>query len=429
MNYYEVIQYLYDQLPMFHRVGHSAYKANLDTAIYLDNYFRTPHQHYRTIHVAGTNGKGSVSHMLAAILQTAGYKTGLFTSPHLKDFRERIRVNGEMIPEVEVVDFIERSQDVFSIVRPSFFEMTSALAFYYFSKANVDVAVIEVGMGGRLDSTNIITPILSVITNIGLDHTEFLGDTPGKIAIEKAGIIKENVPVVIGEFHEETWPVFAEKAKTFHSRIKRADEIFKSEYSLVSLDHKQVLTIYRSGEPAFRNLKLDLLGFYQRKNICTVLAAVEQLKEAGLLIPDKSIYEGLADVTQITGLQGRWQSLGYNPLIICDTGHNKDGITWVVEQIKAVPFKKLHMVVGFVRDKDIDSILKLLPTDATYYFTNASIPRALEAEELKKKAAGYGLLGDSYQSVKLALETARKNASKEDFIFIGGSTFVVAEVV
>jgi dihydrofolate synthase/folylpolyglutamate synthase len=429
MTYAEVIQYMFDQLPMFHRIGHSAYKADLDTAIFLDNFFQNPHKQYKTIHVAGTNGKGSVSHMLAAILQKAGYKTGLFTSPHLKDFRERIRVDGEMIPESEVVDFIEKSLQVFSETQPSFFEMTSALAFYYFSKANVDVAVIEVGMGGRLDSTNIITPVLSVITNIGLDHTEFLGDTPAKIAFEKAGIIKDEVPVVIGEFHNETWPVFQETAIQHHSDITLSDETYQAEYSLFTPDQKQVFTIYSHGKLVFPDLKVDLLGFYQKKNICTVLTAIDRLRKSGINIPDNSIYSGLTEAAQITGLLGRWQPIGYNPLIICDTGHNKDGISWVIKQIEAVPFKQLHMVIGFVKDKDIISILKLLPTKATYYFTNAQIPRALGADELRDLAMAYHLKGDSFPSVKTALEMAKKNAGNDDFIFIGGSTFVVAEVV
>ena len=420
---------MFDQLPMFQCIGQSAYKANLDTALFLDNYFQKPHQQYKTIHVAGTNGKGSVSHMLAGILQKAGYKTGLFTSPHLKDFRERIRVNGDVIPEDEVIDFIEKSTQVFHETRPSFFEMTSALAFYYFEKANVDVAVIEVGMGGRLDSTNIITPVLSVITNIGLDHTEFLGDSLDKIAIEKAGIIKDDVPVVIGEYHEQTWPVFEQISQHHHATITLAEETFTVEYSLFTADYKQVFNVFRNGVLAYPDLKVDLLGFYQRKNICTVLNAVEELRKAGLEIRDSSVYDALKEAAKITGLLGRWQPIGFNPLIICDTGHNKDGISWVVQQINAVPFKQLHMVIGFVKDKDIHAILKLMPSTAIYYFTNASIPRALPAHELKELAYSYHLMGESYSSVGLALKKAQENASGDDFIFVGGSTFVVAEVV
>jgi dihydrofolate synthase / folylpolyglutamate synthase len=429
MTYPEVLDYMYKQLPMFHRVGQTAYKANLDTAVYLDAFFKEPHRHYKTIHIAGTNGKGSVSHMLAGILQQAGYKTGLFTSPHLKDFRERIRVNGEMIPKDEVIEFIEHHSDLFDKCKPSFFEMTSALAFYYFAKAKTDISIIEVGMGGRLDSTNIITPILSVITNIGFDHTEFLGDTLGKIAGEKAGIIKDNVSLVVGEYHQETWPVFEQIAQQHHSSLLLAENVYQTEYSLFTPDQKQVLSIYQNGKIAYPKLKLDLLGFYQRKNICTVLTAIDQIRQSNLEIPEKAIYEALGKVTDITGLQGRWQPLGYNPLIICDTGHNKDGIGWVVKQIESVPFKQLHMVIGFVKDKDISGILKLLPTNAIYYFTNADIPRALEAGELKLKAMEHGLMGNSFPSVKQALEVAKKNAGPEDFIFVGGSTFVVAEVV
>ena len=428
MTYSEALTYMYEQLPMFHRIGKSAYKANLDNALFLDNWFENPHNQYKTIHIAGTNGKGSVSHMLAGILHTAGYKTGLFTSPHLKDFRERIRVNGHMIPEVEVVDFIEKSKTVFDEVKPSFFEMTSALAFYYFAKVNVDVAIIEVGMGGRLDSTNIINPILSVITNIGLDHTEFLGDTLEKIAFEKAGIIKDNVPVVVGEHHPETWPVFEKVANEHKSNITLVDAIFKAE-AIINNTDKQSFNIYRNSNLFLENVELDLLGQYQQKNVCTVIAATEELKKQGLSIPDTAVYKALNETSLITGLQGRWQVLGHSPLIVCDTGHNKDGISWVVEQIKTVKYKKLHMVIGFVKDKDVTNILKLLPTDATYYFTNAQIPRALPADELKQLALSYHLQGNSYISVKEGLETAKKVADKEDFIFAGGSNFVVGEIV
>lgn len=427
MTYDQVLTYMYEKLPMFHRIGSTAYKANLDTAIFLDNLFHHPHQTYRTIHVAGTNGKGSVSHMLAAILQKAGYKTGLFTSPHLKDFRERIRINGEMITEAEVIAFIEAYQTTFDQVKPSFFEMTSALAFYYFSKESVDIAIIEVGMGGRLDSTNIITPLVSVITNIGLDHTEFLGNTLDKIAAEKAGIIKDNVPVVIGEYHEETWPVFTGIANQRHSPIILSKELFEVKRSVDTNNQKQTFDIYRNGNLVYPALAMDLLGLYQQKNICTVLAVVDNLKT--LSISKEAIYSGLADVAEITGLQGRWQTIGLNPLIVCDTGHNKDGIAWVVQQLNTVTFDQLHMVIGFVKDKNIDDILALLPTKAIYYFTNASIPRALDANELKTKALNYNLNGECYPSVTLALEAAKKNAKENDFIFVGGSNFVVGEAI
>jgi dihydrofolate synthase/folylpolyglutamate synthase len=429
MTYPEVLEYMFNHLPMFQRIGKAAYRANLDTAKYLDEYFGYPHRGYKTIHIAGTNGKGSVSHMLAAILQTAGYQTGLFTSPHLKDFRERIRVNGEMIPEAEVTMFIEKNQQVFDQIKPSFFEMTSALAFYYFAKTKVDIAIIEVGMGGRLDSTNIINPALSVITNIGYDHTEFLGDTLGKIAAEKAGIIKNATPVIIGEYHSETWPVFEQFANQLHSPITLAENTYTTDYNLFTLDKKQVFTIYSNNKPVYKDLRLDLLGFYQCKNVCTVLAVVDKLRELKFSIQENQLYNALANVTTITGLQGRWQTIGNSPLIICDTGHNIDGIKWVVEQIKAVPNQQLHIVFGVVKDKDVSSILQLLPTDARYYFTNANIPRALDAVELKEKAFPFRLKGDSYSSVQQALNAAKTNASKDDFIFVGGSTFVVAEVL
>lgn len=429
MTYSDVITYLYSQLPMFHRVGQSAYKANLDNALYLDRYFGHPHRKYKTVHIAGTNGKGSTSHMLASILQEAGYKTGLFTSPHLKDFRERIRVNGQMIGEDYVVRFIEAHKPVFDDIKPSFFEMTSALAFQYFADENVDIAVIEVGLGGRLDSTNIINPLLSVITNIGLDHTDILGDSLAKIAAQKAGIIKERTPVVIGEFNEDTWPVFEEKSRSLNIVPILAENEYRADYSLFTTDQKQVLQVTRQGETIYKDLKLDLSGFYQRKNTCTVLAATDALKQAGINISREAIYAGCTHVMQNTGLQGRWQILGNNPLIICDTGHNKDGIREVVNQIQAVACKKLHMVIGFVKDKDISAIIKQMPKNAKYYFTQANIPRALPANELQGLASSYGLSGSAYSQVNEALEAAKNNASKDDFIFVGGSTFVVAEVI
>jgi dihydrofolate synthase/folylpolyglutamate synthase len=429
MTYNETIEYMFNHLPMFHRIGKSAYKANLDTALYFDQYFDYPHKAYKTIHVAGTNGKGSVSHMLAAILQTAGYTTGLFTSPHLKDFRERIRVNGQMIPQNEVIDFIEQNKPAFEETQPSFFEMTSALAFHYFRKAKVDVAVIEVGMGGRLDSTNVINPVLSVITNIGFDHTEFLGDTLAKIATEKAGIIKKETPVVIGQYNPETWEVFSEFGNRFLSPVFLAEKRYTANYSLFTNDYKQVFQITHDSKTEYPNLILDLAGFYQRKNSCTVLTAVDELRNRGFRISNDHVYHALSQVTTLTGLQGRWQILGNNPLIVCDTGHNKEGMTWLIEQIKAVPYRHLHMVIGFVNDKDISGILKMLPSSATYYFTNASIPRALEANQLAGMAAGFGLNGSSFSSVKQAFDTAKASAGADDFIFVGGSTFVVGEIL
>ena len=370
---------MYNQLPMFHRIGQSAYKADLNAALYMDDYFGHPHCNYKTIHVAGTNGKGSVSHMLAAILQKAGYKTGLFTSPHLKDFRERIRVNGAMIPREDVIDFITNHKAVLDELKPSFFEMTYALAFYYFAKTNVDVAVIEVGMGGRLDSTNIITPVLSVITNIGFDHTEFLGDTLAKIAKEKAGIIKKGVPVVVGEYHPDTWPVFQTVSNTLDSNAVLASESYEVRQLTSISNEKQAFSIYQGGELKYESLKLDLAGYYQQKNLCTVTAAIDQLQKLGFSIQKNHLYEALSNIMLNTGLQGRWQTLGHSPEIVCDTAHNMEGIAWVVKQLKTQTFQQLHMVIGFVKDKDVTGILKLLPDDARYYFTNANIPRAMEA--------------------------------------------------
>jgi dihydrofolate synthase / folylpolyglutamate synthase len=429
MTYNEAIEYMYSQLPMFHRVGKAAYKANLNNALALDAYFDHPHKNYAVIHVAGTNGKGSVSHMLAAILQTAGYKTGLFTSPHLKNFRERIRINGEMVSESEVATFITKHKSVFDNIKPSFFEMTSAMAFEHFSQCEVDVAVIEVGLGGRLDSTNIVNPLVSVITNIGFDHMEFLGDTLEKIAFEKAGIIKTMVPVVIGESTSETRSVFEVVALTNDAPLYFAEEIYQADYSMVTAERKQIIQVNAGKEHTYKNLELDLGGNYQRKNLCTVLTVIDLLRDKGWKIVQHHISDALAKVMPTTGLMGRWQELGHNPLIICDTGHNSSGMKWVISQILSVPCKNLHMVIGFVNDKDIHTIISMLPTHAIYYFTQANIPRALPAEVLCKSASEYNLLGSYYKSVELAFMAAKQAAQPEDFIFIGGSTFVVAEVL
>jgi dihydrofolate synthase/folylpolyglutamate synthase len=429
MDYSQALQYMFEMLPMFHRIGKAAYKADLNNAHVLDSYFNHPHNNYKTIHVAGTNGKGSVSHCLAAILQQAGYKTGLFTSPHLKDFRERIRVNGEMVCEQYVAEFISYHHTYFDTLKPSFFEMTSAMAFEYFNFSKVDVAVIEVGMGGRLDSTNIIIPGLSIITNIGYDHTEFLGDTHAKIAFEKAGIIKPNVPVVIGEYTEETLEVFKEVAGKKQAKLILTQDIYKADYSMFTSDRKQVFQIIKGNKVCYKDLVLDLGGFYQRRNICTVLASIDEMINWGIKIEISHIYEALADVSKNTGLLGRWQILGANPFIVCDTGHNEDGIGWVLQQIKATPHKRLHLIIGFVNDKAIDKILAMLPLDGIYYFTQANIPRALDCYELKAKAALVGLSGQSFKSVSEAYNIAKQNAQADDMIFVGGSTFVVAEVV
>lgn len=429
MNYTETIAFMFSQLPMFHRVGKAAYKANLDNALELDEMCGHPHKQYKTIHVAGTNGKGSVSHMLASVLQCAGYKTGLFTSPHLLDFRERIRVNGKMISEEEVIHFIESHKDKFLDIHPSFFEMTSAMSFEYFKRQAVDVAVIEVGLGGRLDSTNIITPVLSIITNITFDHTDLLGNTLEKIAGEKAGIIKDRIPVVVGETHSETETVFKNTAATKKSSLSFADQQYKAEQGKSENHTRQTLKIKTISNQEETNYSLDLLGNYQEKNICTVLAAIDVLKTQGFLITDESIKTGLKETSSRTGLMGRWQVLGQKPLIICDTGHNEDGIQWVVKQIEQVEYQNLHFVFGVVNDKDISRILPLLPKHAEYYFTRASIPRAMDEQQLMELGKEYGLKGMAYKNVREAIDAAKIKSHSNDLIFIGGSTFVVAEAL
>ena len=428
MNYKETIDYMYKQLPMYQRQGKAAYKADLETSLEFDKYLDYPHRNFKTIHVAGTNGKGSVSHMLASILQEQGLKVGLYTSPHLKSFRERIRVNGEQVTEQFIVDFIGNIKQFIEEQKPSFFEMTVFMAFQYFKEQNVDIAVIEVGMGGRLDSTNVINPLLSVITNISLDHTAFLGDTIEKIAIEKAGIIKENTPLVIGESQAETKPVFIEKAKQNNSEIFFADKKYQIDYSLHNSYVNQSFNVRSDDTLVYENLSLDLLGSYQSKNLKTVLMTIDVLNDLSFSISKETIYKALANVVENTGLKGRWQILGNNPLIICDTGHNKAGITEITEQLKQIPYKTLHIVFGAVNDKNISEILELLPKNAIYYFTQANIERALDVDILYKKAKQLGLKGEKYKSVELAFNQAKQNAEKDDIIFVGGSTFVVAEL-
>jgi len=429
--YQQVLDYLYSQLPMFQRTGAAAYKDNLDNTIRLDEMFGYPHRSFKTIHVAGTNGKGSVSHMLASVLQEAGYKTGLYTSPHLKDFRERIRVNGEMITEEAVIGFTERFQEKNEIenMEPSFFELTVSMAFDYFRSMAVDVAVIEVGLGGRLDSTNIITPEISVITNISFDHMALLGDTLPKIAAEKAGIIKYGVPVVVGETSPDTSFVFEQFAEKVQTKLAFADQEYQADYSTQTIDGKQSLNIHKNGQLFYTDLKLDLLGIYQRHNVSTVLRAIDLLNEKGWNLSEEIIRRGLLNTISNTGLLGRWQIIGHNPLVICDTGHNPAGIKLVVEQINQTAWKQLHMVIGMVNDKDQDEVLSLLPGNAQYYFTKASIPRAAEPEVLAAKAERFGLKGECYPSVRQALSVARANAGENDLVFVGGSTFVVAEIL
>ena len=431
MTYQETLDYLIEKLPMFQRTGPAAYKNTLQNTLELDERYGHPHRNFKTIHVAGTNGKGSVSHMLTSIMQEAGYKTGLYTSPHLKDFRERIRINGQMISEEMVVNWVDQFVKNNSLwkISPSFFELTVAMAFDYFAQQNVDIAIIEVGLGGRLDSTNIITPEISVITNIGLDHTNLLGNTLKEIAAEKAGIIKKNIPVVIGQKQKETQKVFEDKASLGSSPLFFADDEIQIDYSMVGIDGKQIMNVNSGNRILFPDLKLDLLGTYQRKNVPAVLKVIELLQKQQWAIKDEHIYEGLANCSRNTGLLGRWQILGNNPLVVCDTGHNEDGIRAIVEQIKNTAYKKLHMVFGTVGDKDPEAILKLLPQDAIYYFTKSSIPRAMDEKVLAEKAKKAGLQGKSYPTVKSAFDTAIANASSNDLVFVGGSTFIVAEIL
>ncbi len=413
---------------MFHRIGSAAYKADLSNSIALDVLLRHPHLSFPSIHIAGTNGKGSTSNMLAAILQSAGYKTGLFTSPHLKDFRERIRVNGHLISKKYVSAFVQKHQSAFEKIEPSFFEWTVALAFDYFRYCKVDVAIIETGLGGRLDSTNIVTPMLSVITNIGLDHTNLLGNTLSKIALEKAGIIKHNVPLIVGEKQKNIQSVFVKKAKELKATLSFAEEKFsiKNVKQSVAFMH---MDIHREGVLYAKQVKIELAGNYQKKNILTVFNVVEQLQQAGYKLPISAVRNGLEKVKSLTGFRGRWEVMGKKPLIVADTGHNIDGIKEVVRQINSIKYDQLHIVLGMVADKDISSILNLLPKEAIYYFSQANIPRALDAIVLKDNAVSFGLQGNVYASIKQAFIHAKKKAGPADLIFIGGSTFTVAEIL
>lgn len=428
MNYTETINWMFQKLPMFQRIGGAAYRASLDNSIQLLSYLNQPHQKFRSVHIAGTNGKGSVSHLMASVLQDAGYKTGLYTSPHLKDFRERIRINGEMIPQENVIEFIGKHKMEFEKMDLSFFEMTVGMAFDYFANEGVDIAIIETGMGGRLDSTNLVTPLLSVITNIGLDHTMYLGETLAAIATEKAGIIKNNVPVVIGETRFETRDVFVAKAQEMYSPILFADIQFGAKRLESMQDNLQLFDIWKNDQLFLEHLELPLLGHYQQKNIVTALCAIEQLKPV-FQISESNIREGVANVTRQTGLIGRWQILGRSPLIVADTGHNQDGIKEVVWQLKQLKYNHLHIVIGMVNDKNIEAMLQLLPHSATYYFCKANIPRGLDASKLAQTASEFGLRGEVFDSVWNAYSRARHTAKYDDVIFIGGSTFVVAEVV
>lgn len=428
MDYQQTLNYLFSQLPMYQRVGKAAYKANLNNTLALDEYFGHPHRLYKTIHIAGTNGKGSVSHMLASVLMAAGYRVGLYTSPHLIDFRERIKVDGKPISKEDVVVFVQQHKSIFEQIQPSFFEMTVALAFKYFADKQVDIAVIEVGLGGRLDSTNIITPELSIITNIGLDHTDLLGDTLQLIAQEKAGIIKPNIPVVICEWQEEIQQVFIDKACVEGAPITFASQNYTLKNTLVR-DGVQEFNVENKQDKTNLTLAVDLLGKYQAKNILGVVSAIDVLSARGFHIDRIQAAQGLEKAASSTGLLGRWQIINQSPLVICDTGHNVDGITQLVEQIANTPHNKLHMVIGMVGDKNIDGVLSLLPKEANYYFTKASIPRALHQDELSRKASKFNLSGSTHSEVKEALAFAYTKANPDDLIFIGGSTFVVADAL
>ncbi len=431
MDYQETIDYLFSQLPMFQRIGPAAYKANLDNTHALLSHLGNPERAFRSIHIAGTNGKGSVAHMLASVLQAQGLKTGLATSPHLKDFRERIRINGQPIPKPDVVRFVAQHKAFFMGLFPSFFEMTIAMTFDFFARERLDVAVVETGMGGRLDSTNVLQPEVSVITNIGLDHMRFLGNTLPDIAREKAGIIKENIPVVIGRRQPEVHDVFTETASRMGAPLNVASDQYRvNNYRQISPHGMPCLEaeVLHAGKK--QSYCLDLTGEYQLDNLITVLATVDVLRSRGeWIVSEEALQEGLRTVTRNTGMQGRWQQIGSNPAIICDTGHNREGITHIIKQLCALTYHHLHMVFGMVDDKDLAPVLSLLPKQARYYFCRPDVPRGLEAKKLAAEASFWGLEGNIYDRVGEALEQARKNASPRDLIFVGGSTFVVAEIL
>jgi len=408
---------------MFQQVGSSAYKEGMENSFLIDKRLNHPHKQYKTIHVGGTNGKGSTSHLLASILQEAGYKTGLYTSPHLLDFRERIRVNGQMIDKEFVVNFFDRNKIFFESIQPSFFELTTGMAFTYFAEQQVDVAVIEVGLGGRLDCTNVITPVLSIITNISFDHTNLLGNTLTAIAGEKAGIIKPGVPVVIGEAEGEV--------ETFFKNLKVPNVlmIFAQEQKLILSAKLLPSGHWQFETPDYPELIDELGGWAQKKNAVTVLSAVNLLKNTVFPIPSEAVYRGFRNAMENTGLMGRWQIVGQHPKIVMDTGHNKAGIEYIVRQLKSEKYDRLHIVFGMVKDKDITSVLKLLPQEALYYFTQAAIPRALDVHRLAEQAAEFNLKGKVYSTVNEAFSAAKQQATKKDFIFVGGSTFVVADAL
>lgn len=418
MNYTEALDYILTKLPMYQRIGKAAYRADLSTSHQLDRHLNYPHRSFKSVHVAGTNGKGSVCHMLASVLQEAGYKVGLHTSPHYTDFRERIKVNGEMISEKAVSRFVEDNMAFFEEIKPSFFEMSVFMAFWYFARQQVDIAIVEVGMGGRLDSTNVITPVLSVITNIGLDHTQFLGDTLEKIAGEKAGIIKEKVPVVVGETQAETTPVFREVARKNQTKVVFADQQIELRELMEKLESQTDRALMLQHQPAFR-----------LKNIRTVYAAVEALRNQGVRIQEEAFVNGIRNLNLNTGFMGRWQVLREKPMIICDSGHNISGLQMVVDQLKQINASRYFIILGFVNDKDILGSLKLFPLHWNYIFTRSSVERAMPAEQLQKIAKDCGLLGKIAGNVDEALKMTIEAAGDEDVVFVGGSSFLVADVL
>lgn len=424
MNYLETVNYLFNIAPVFEHIGASAYKEGLDNTYLLDEHFGHPHRKFKSIHIAGTNGKGSCSHTLAAILQNDGYKVGLYTSPHIMDFRERIKINGECISKEYVIEFVNQEKSLFEKIHPSFFEVTTALAFKYFAEQHVDYAIIEVGLGGRLDCTNIITPILSIITNISFDHTNFLGNTLEKIAKEKAGIIKQNIPVIIGETTNETKPVFKTCAESMNAEIIYADE--NDEIISFTMNEDGGITY---NTRSFGIIQGELGGLYQKKNTNTILHAVRFLYNQHIIKNTGSINNGFYNVCRLTGLIGRWQKIGSNPSVICDTGHNVGGWTYISRQLQVQKYNKLHIVFGMVNDKDVDGVMCLLPKNTHYYFTKPQSKRAIPEKDIQRKAMTHGLAGDCYNDVPSAYTAAKKMATPDDMIFIGGSSYIVSDLL
>ncbi len=431
MNYHQALAWMYERIPMYQRQGRAAYKGDLSRTRALDAHMNHPHRAFRSIHVGGTNGKGSVAHMLAAVLQTAGYRVGLYTSPHLKDFRERIRVNGQMVDQAFVARFIGDHRDRFQQIAPSFFELSVVMAFEYFRQQQVDVAVVEVGLGGRLDSTNVVDPLISVITNISLDHTQFLGHTPEEIAREKAGIIKPARPVVVGEYDRQTASVFQQKAASSQSPLWFADQ----QYQIYPADEQErnitfpCYSVFSGHREVYARLCTDMAGPYQATNLITALRVLDVLHDLDIVFSGEHIARGLANVSGITGFKGRWFILQKNPLVICDTAHNQAGLKVNIQQVERIRQGTLHFVLSFVNDKQLDAILQLFPPSECYYFTRSSIERALDENTLAQTALRYGLEGEAFADPHRALQQARENASPEDLIYVGGSTFLVSELI